>query len=135
MNIKQIRTFLPSIDFEISKQFYLDMGFTLRWDSPDLVIFGDDHNNFFLQKYYQKDWAENLMMQLHVDDLEGLYTICEKLISKYEGTKIKPIFTADYGRTFHIIDPAGVLWHMTEFTVKEDEIEDQQSLLCDDEKK
>ena len=131
MKITNIRTFLPSKDFEVSKQFYLDMGFDIQWQSDDLVIYGTKERNFFLQKYNNEDWANNLMMQMHVDDLDALFAIVEPLIAKYKGTKIKPIFTADYGRTFHLIDPAGVLWHMTEINKP---VVNEQDLLCDDPK-
>lgn len=114
MIIRNIRTFLPSKDFEVSKQFYLDLGFQILWQDEQLIIFGTSENNFFLQNGYNKDWAENMMVQLHVDDLEELYEIAVKLVDKYDGTKIKEIFTAHYGRTFHLIGPAGELWHMTE---------------------
>lgn len=114
MKIRNIRTFLPSIDFQTSKQFYLDLGFNITWESDDLIIFGEEGQNFFLQKAYLKEWAENVMMQMHVDDLDALYEIALPLIDKYENTKINKIFTADYGRTFHLIGPAGELWHMTE---------------------
>lgn len=130
MNIKNIRTFLPSKDFEVSKNFYKDLGFKVQWENKELCMFGEPEYNFFLQDYYNEDWANNLMMQLFVDDLEALYKIAEPLIEKYEGTKIKPIFEADYGRTFHIIGPAGELWHMTE-VIKE--VEEHNKLICEDE--
>ena len=114
MKITNIRTFLPSKDFSVSKQFYLDLGFDLRWESDDLIIFGTTDHNFFLQNAYLKEWAENMMIQLHVTDLDALYEVCLRLKEKYEETKLIPIFTADYGRTFHFIGPAGELWHMTE---------------------
>jgi predicted lactoylglutathione lyase len=118
MKIKNIRTFLPSKDVKVSKQFYLDLGFNITWQDDELIIFGDEDYSFFLQKYYNKDWAENVMMQLFVDDLDSLNKVAKALMQKYEGIKVNDIFTADYGRTFHLIDPAGVLWHMTETTKK-----------------
>lgn len=115
MEIQNIRTFLPCKDFLVSKQFYLDLGFPVLWESEELICFGTEKQNFFLQAYYNKDLADNFMMQLHVSNIETLYKRAEKLVEIYKGTKIKPIFLADYGRTFHLIDPTGVLWHMTEF--------------------
>lgn len=129
MDIKLIRTFIPSKDVTISKQFYLDLGFKILWEGDDLIIFGTKENNFFLQKYYQKEWAENVMMQMHLTDLDAFYQVVEDAVSRYEGCKIKPIFTADYGRTFHLIDPAGVLWHFTEVI---DEDADRQEAICND---
>lgn len=129
MKIKLLRTFLPSIDFDISKQFYLDLGFQILWQNDELIQFGTEEYNFFLQKYYNKEWAENLMMQMFVDDLDALFKNAEPLINKYDNTKIKPIFKADYGRTFHLIGPAGELWHMTEVQGKE---EDRSKLICED---
>ena len=120
MNIRNIRTFLPSIDFERSRQFYLDLGFEIMWEGKDLIIFGTKEQNFFLQNAYVEVWAQNTMVQMHVDDLDQLYLIAEELNRKYEEVKIKPIFTADYGRTFHMLDPAGVLWHMTEVRKQEE---------------
>jgi hypothetical protein len=131
MKIKGLRTFIPSIDFDVSKAFYTDMGFEIIWENKELVEFGTKRYNFFLQDFYVKDWAENLMMQLFVEDLESLYDVCKALVEKYENTKIKPIFEADYGKTFHLIGPAGELWHMTEVTTQE-EIEENK-LICEDE--
>ena len=92
MQIKKLRTFLPSKDFEISKAFYREMGFSVQWENEELCIFGSTEYNFFLQKYYQKDWAENLMMQLFVDDLDSLFTICDALIKKYEGLGVQLLY-------------------------------------------
>lgn len=114
MNISNLRTFIPCKDFAQSKEFYLDLGFELQWEGKDLIIFGSKEQNFFLQDAYLEEWANNCMMQLHVDNLDDLYNTTERLKAKYPMIRTKPIFTADYGRTFHLIGPAGVLWHMTE---------------------
>ena len=129
MKIKLLRTFLPSIDFKVSENFYKDLGFEIIWRNEELIEFGTEEYNFFLQKYYNKEWAENLMMQMFVEDLDALYKVCEPLIDKYDGTKLRPIFDADYGRTFHIIGPAGELWHMTE---TKGEVLDESKLICDE---
>lgn len=112
MNIKLIRTFVPCKEFMTSRQFYLDLGFDITWEGDDLISFGTKKQSFFLQNYYNKDWAENLMLQMYVDDLDDLYQHASALIERYDGTRIRDIFIADYGRTFHLIGPAGELWHM-----------------------
>lgn len=119
MKIVNIRTFVPSKDFEVSKQFYKDLGFDLQWYDDQLAIFGSKTQNFFLQNYYSKEWAENFMMQIHVEDLDEAFSLAESLTHKYKDTKINDIFEAGYGRTFHLIGPAGELWHFTEEQVWE----------------
>lgn len=118
MVIKNIRTFIPTKDFKESKEYYLELGFNVLWEGKDLIILGDENNNFFLQDYYNEDWANNFMMQIHVEDLNDTYETANKLTKKYPQTRIKEIFEADYGRTFHLIGPAGELWHFTEYNKK-----------------
>jgi len=60
------RPFLPTKDFDLSKQFYETLGFTKLLDG-EVAIFRIGASSFVLQKYYQKQWAENFMMQLMVD--------------------------------------------------------------------
>src|SRR3546814_15354308 len=62
------RPFLPAKDFELSKRFYEALGFEKLLDA-DVAIFRMGRGEFLLQSYYQKEWAENFMMQLMVDDL------------------------------------------------------------------
>lgn len=114
MKINNIRTFVPAKNLDVSKKFYQDLGFEILWEGEDLIIFGDKVNNFFLQDFYAKEWAENFMMQIHVYDLEDCFDVASRLVDKYENIKIKEIFKADYGRTFHLIGPSGELWHFTE---------------------
>lgn len=114
MRASQIRPFIPSKNFEISKSFYQDLGFKVTYEESKLIILSLGDVSFFLQDAYLKPWAENTMIQLFVDDLEELYKVAESLSVKYENIKLKPIFTAHYGKTFHLIGPAGVLWHMME---------------------
>ncbi len=128
MDILGIRTFIPAKDFELSKRFYKEWGFNTLWESDDLIILGNKTHNFFLQKYYNEDWANNFMMQLHTSNIEKLFDKVTSFISKYEGTKINDIFDTDYGRTFHVIDPSGVLWHITEVTIED---VNEKAMLCD----
>lgn len=110
----KIRPFIASKDFEVSKSFYIDLGFEKSYDASDLVIFTLNDASFFLQNAYDKTWAENTMVQLVVDSLENFHDVAINLVDKYQNIKVNAIFKADYGRTFHIIDPAGVLWHIME---------------------
>ena len=65
-----MRPFLPARDFDLSRRFYEALGFEKLLDA-DVAIFRLGGSGFILQRYYQKEWAENFMMQLMVDDLDA----------------------------------------------------------------
>lgn len=65
-----VRPFVPAKDFDLSKRFYESLGFEKVLDG-EVAIFNVASGGFILQRYYQKDWAENFMMQLMVDDLDA----------------------------------------------------------------
>ena len=73
-----IRPFLPTKDFDLSKRFYQALGFEMLLDA-DVAIFQMGHCGFLLQRYYQKDWAENSMLQLMVDDLDAWWAHIQSL--------------------------------------------------------
>ena len=110
------RPFLPAKDFDVSKEFYQALGFTKLLDS-DVAIFAAGSSQFILQRYYQKDWAENFMMQLMVDDLDAWWNHVENLdlpgrfgVSSPKAPKVQP-----WGlRVAYVVDPSGVLWHIAE---------------------
>ena len=72
------RPFVPARDFALSKRFYEALGFEKLLDG-EVAIFGIGSSSFILQNYFQKDWAENFMMQLMVDDLDGWWRHIEAL--------------------------------------------------------
>ena len=64
------RPFLPARDFALAKRFYETLGFEKLFDS-EVAIFKVGTGSFVLQDHFQKEWAENFMMQLVVDDLDA----------------------------------------------------------------
>src|SRR4051812_10569748 len=68
-----IRTFMPAKDFELSKRFYETLGFNKVLDN-EVAIFNAGSGGFILQRYYKKEWAENFMMHLMVDNLDDWWT-------------------------------------------------------------
>jgi len=69
---------MPAKDFEASKKFYETLGFKKVLDG-DVAIFKAGSGGFILQRAYQKNWAENFMMQLMVDDLDAWWAHIEGL--------------------------------------------------------
>ena len=72
-------TRLPSgKDFDLSKAFYEALGLKKLLDG-DVAIFGVGKSAFILQRYYKKEWAENCMMQMMVDNLDAWWEQIENL--------------------------------------------------------
>jgi hypothetical protein len=70
--------FIPTRDFDLSKRFYEALGFEKVLDG-ELAICNAGSGGFILQRYFQKDWASNFMMQLVVDDLNAWWAHIESL--------------------------------------------------------
>ena len=111
-----IRPFVPTKDFDLSKRFYETLGFEKVLDS-DVAIFRAGSGGFILQRYYQKDWAENFMMQLMVDDLDVWWSHIESLDlpNRFGVSSPKPPAMQPWGlRIAYVVDPCGVLWHVAQ---------------------
>lgn len=115
-NTETVRPFLPAKDFDLSKRFYEALGFAKLSDG-DVAIFQMGASSFLLQKHFQKDWAENFMMQLMVDDLDEWWTHIEllDLPGRFGVPAPKPPAIQPWGlRIAYVIDPSGVLWHIAQ---------------------
>jgi catechol 2,3-dioxygenase-like lactoylglutathione lyase family enzyme len=116
-NAKSLRPFIGSKNFDESRQFYQDLGFTEVVISPAMSLFQNKTVGFYLQNAYVKDWLDNTMLFMEVDDVDQIYNDLKALDlnSKYPETKLLPIRTEPWGRECFLIDPAGVLWHFGAF--------------------
>jgi hypothetical protein len=116
MKLTSLEPFVPSgPDFEGSKQLFLNLGFTINWDAGDYIGFQRDGCKFILQKFSNKEFAENFMVRVAVDDLDEFWKEIEQkdLPAKF-GVRIKEPTQLPYGREVHMIDLAGVCWHFGE---------------------
>ena len=112
-----LKAFVPSIDFVTSKAFYTKLGFTENWSTGDLAEFECSGCKFLLQNFYEKEFAENLMMQLMVEDAAAWWSAIETtgLLEEFPGARAKAPETQPWGQTvLYLWDPAGVLWHIAE---------------------
>lgn len=116
-NAKSIRPFIGAKNFEISRNFYWDMGFQERVISVDMSLFITEGLGFYLQDAYVKDWIDNTMVFMEVDDVERHWNnlLMLNLTQKYEGVRLTPIRNYDWGRECFVHDPSGILWHFGEF--------------------
>ena len=119
LEVRTLRVFVPAKDHDVSTRFYVDLGFEVAWAADEVKEMRIEGFSFLLQNYYQKDWADNFMMQLKVADLDAWWEhIVEKdLVARYEGVRAKEPTDYPWGlREIHLIDPAGVLWHIAQDT-------------------
>ena len=110
------RPFLPAKDFEASKAFYQALGFETLLDG-DVAIFGVGASAFILQRVDEKARAENLMMQLMVDNLDGWWRHIETLDlpAAFSIPPPKAPAMQPWGlRVAYVQDPSGVLWHIAQ---------------------
>lgn len=113
MKVDDIRVFIPSKDYEISKSFYQALGFSMDYASDDLSLFESGDCAFFLQRFYNEQLAKNLMIQLSVIDINDALKVISGLESF--GIKYEPIKKERWGKVIYLWGPSGELWHVTEF--------------------
>jgi uncharacterized glyoxalase superfamily protein PhnB len=92
------------------------LGFKKLLDG-DVAIFGVGASAFILQRYYKKEWAENCMMQMMVDNFDAWWEHIEALdLPKTFAVKPpKAPAKRPWGlRVSYVWDPSGVLWHVAE---------------------
>jgi catechol 2,3-dioxygenase-like lactoylglutathione lyase family enzyme len=114
LKVTEIKAFVPSKDFELSKQFYQDIGFTMASEGGGIAYFHFGNSSFLLQNFCAEGFAENFMMHLLVEDVDAWWQKVEQsgVINKY-GVKLWPIELQPWKmRDFCITDPSGVLWRI-----------------------
>ena len=108
----EIKAFVPAKNFERSKSFYHDLGFTVAWSSDDLAYIRHGNASFLLQKFPQG--IENFMMHLLVKDVDAWWARVQDqgIVAKY-GVMIEAISDKPWGlRDFAMSDPSSVLWRI-----------------------
>ncbi len=116
MSFNSIKPFIPSgSDFGKSREFFLALGFEISWESEGYAGFQKDDIGFILQDYENLELAQNLMIQIEVEDLDELWQEFEKKdLSARFNIKLRAPTSFPYGREIHLIDIAGVCWHFAE---------------------
>jgi hypothetical protein len=119
-NAISIRPFVGAEHFDISRSFYRDLGFEEVILSPDMSLFKTGAFGFYLQDAYVKDWIDNTMVFMEVENVDSFWDELQvlDLPSKYKGVRYTPIRTLDWGKECFVHDPAGVLWHFGQFSKK-----------------
>lgn len=114
---KSIRPFIGARDFEISRKFYRDLGFEEVTLGESMSVFKTGDMAFYLQNAYVKDWVDNTMIFMEVDDVDQFYKELSALDlpGKYENVRLTPIRHESWGSECFLHDPSGILWHFGVF--------------------
>jgi catechol 2,3-dioxygenase-like lactoylglutathione lyase family enzyme len=112
----EIKAFVPSRDFEKSKQFYLALGFEIPWSSEDLAYVRHGETSFLLQAFYEPVHSGNFQMHLLVENVDDWH-------AHVLSSGVQDRFAVDIGtpenrpwamRDFTLFDPSGVLWRIAQ---------------------
>jgi hypothetical protein len=118
LKVSDLRPFIPSKNFMLSKQFYSSLGWKVKdvGDGLALVQLADQH--FYLQNYYLKEFAENCMVHLTVEDAQAWYQHVSSVLQneKFPEARVQPPKQQPYGAIVTFVhDPAGVLFHLCQW--------------------
>ena len=67
-SVTDLKPFVPAKDPEVSRKFYLDLGFTINWSNDQIAELQIGSFRFLLQTFYVADHAGNFMMSLNVEE-------------------------------------------------------------------
>ena len=115
--VLSLRPFVPARDFALSKRFYQALGFRLSHEEGQIALLKAGSFSFILQDFYNKEMAENLMVQLMVRDADAWWRGVDTAALAAEFGVKPPRAPAiqPWGlKVGFLFDPSGVLWHVAE---------------------
>jgi len=110
-----MRPMVPAKDFDVSKRFYIELGFQPRPLAERLVEMQLGMFSFILQDYYVREWADNFVVHLTVSDV-GLWwdhIVGLDLPTRY-GVKIQAPQSQGWAVVAGVTDPSGMLWRFAQ---------------------
>lgn len=115
-NIQSLKTFVGALDYEMSRNFYDALGWSIGELTADLTEVQLGDFSFFLQRYYKKEWCESSMMFMDVADAAAWRDRIDKVIASADFGEAHAKGPSDqaYALVTHMWDPSGVLWHIAE---------------------
>lgn len=112
-----LRTFIGAKNFDVSREFYSELGFEEKILSDKLSLMQQGKYAFYLQDYYAEDWLNNTMLFIEVENAAACFVWLTELQLKlkYPGVKVIPLKKDYWGEECFVIDPSGVLLHFGQF--------------------
>jgi catechol 2,3-dioxygenase-like lactoylglutathione lyase family enzyme len=115
--VSDIKPFIGAKDYELSRDFYVALGWHLNFEVPELAELQLGEHRFYLQPYFQKDWCENTMLHLTVADARGWYERAGEVLASrdFGPARVREPARQDYGALVTFVwDPSGVLLHFAQ---------------------
>ena len=109
--IRDFKVYMPARDFELSKRFYSALGFKMSEGWGGTADFELNGSRFRLQDYYVKDWAENFMVVIGVDDIPDWHRHVQSVAAsgQFGNVRVAEPEAVDDSLVLHVWDPSGVL--------------------------
>jgi hypothetical protein len=113
--VRAMRPVVPAKDFDVSKRFYIELGFEPRPLTERLVEMQLGVFSFILQDHYAREWADNFVVHLTVSDI-GLWWdhIASLDLPARYGAKVQSPESQGWAMVAGVTDPCGVLWRFAE---------------------
>lgn len=114
--VTEIKAFIPSRDYALSKRYYQDLGYTLASEGGGVAYFRHGQASFLLQDGGADGGTGHLHMHLLVSDVDAWWRHVRDsgVVAKY-GVTCTAIETQAWRmRDFCLTDPAGVHWHIAQ---------------------
>lgn len=118
LRVTEIKAFVPARDFEVSKRFYRDLGFTMASEGGGVAYFHFGHVSFLLQDFCAEGLAENFHMHVLVEDVEAWWNhVRASGVESTYGVTCTGIETQPWRmKDFSLTDPSGVQWRIGQNT-------------------
>ncbi|TAH18996.1 MAG: glyoxalase [Cytophagales bacterium] len=116
LGIIEIKAFIPAKNFEVSKQFYQDLGFKKKSDGDGIAYFAFEEVSFLLQDCSQDAHLAKLEMHILVKNVDDWYEhIKDKQISEKFSVTVSDIEIQPWRmKEFILSDPSGVIWRVAQ---------------------
>ena len=114
----EIKAFVPALDFERSKAFYLALGFSIPWSSADLAYVHLGDTSFLLQAFNHPHFVRDFQMHLLVENVDDWHAqvIASGVVERF-GIRVDAPQDQPWAmRDFPLFDPSGVLWRVAQNT-------------------
>ena len=120
LNASDLKVFVPAKNFGESFEFYTQLGWESKFRAEDdgIAVLELADCRFYLQNYYQKEWANNFMLHITVEDAQAWFEHASAVIKagNWPHARVNAPKQEDYGAIVtYVWDPSGVLLHFAQF--------------------